>query len=203
MAPIPLIIAMVVITAAAAAAQAAAQKQQAAQAAAVQRHNAQLQGREYQQQAFAASNQALGFEQQAGRETEVTQFEVAQRADAAGLAQAKDAALIASSGVEMSGSPLLAYLHNVRARELDTQLLVMESTERKLGFESQAAQARFQARELGQAGVLAIQGGRSMAQGTEQVGKGMQAATLVGGLAQAASTGVSGGISTGVIKSAA
>lgn len=189
----PLAIIAVVVAVAAAAAAAAAQMKQAQAQAAQQRYNAQLQQREYQQQQFGAENQAVGFAQQARRETEVTEFEVAQRQEAAGLAQAKDAALIASSGVEMSGSPLLAYLHNVRARELDTQLLVMEGTERRIGLESQAEQARFQARELGQAGVLAIQGGRSMARQTEEVGRAQATATLISGVAQAAQAGVSYG----------
>lgn len=164
--------------------------QQAKAQAAHQQYNARLQNREYQQQAFGAENQALGFEQQARRDTEVTQFEVAQRQEAAQLAQAQDVATIAGSGVELSGSPLLAYLHNVRARELDTQLLVMEGTERRLGLESQAQQARFQAGELRQAGVLAIQGGRSTAQQTLTSGGWQAGATLASGVASAASTGL-------------
>jgi hypothetical protein len=183
---VPLAIAAVVVTVAAAAASAAAQMQQAKAQAAQQRYNARLQHREYHQQAFAAENQALGFRQQARREGELTAFEVQQREETAQRAQAQDAATIAGSGVELSGSPLLAYLHNVRARELDTRLLAMEGLERQLGLESQAEQAQFQAGELRQAGVLALQGGRATAQQTMTSGGWQAGATLVGGLAQGA-----------------
>jgi hypothetical protein len=191
---VPLAIAAVVITVAAAAAQAAAQMQQAKAQAAQQRYNARLQQREYQQQAFGAENQALAFEQQAEQEREATAFDVAQRQEAAALAQAQDEATIAGSGVALSGSPLIAYLHNVRARELDTRLLAYEGMQREMGLESQAAQARFQAGELRQAGVLALQGGRATAQQTRTSGNWQAGATLVGGLAQGAQMGVTYGV---------
>ena len=186
----PLVIVAIAVTVAAAAAQAAAMMQQRKVQAQQQRYNAKLQNRQAQQAAFGAEAQALGFGIQASQETEATQFEVTQRRDSATLAQSQDQATIAGTGVELSGSPLLAYLYNVRSRELDTQLLAYEGETRRVGLESQAAQARFQAKELRQSGLLALQGGRAQAQATKQSGYWEAGATLASGIASAAGTGM-------------
>lgn len=126
---------------------------------------AAIQAAEQQQQvakfnAKVAKNQALAARQAA-------EANANQRRETLKRVLAQQRAAIGGSGVsDTTGSPLLVQIESARQAELDALRIAHGGEQRGLGFESEAAYARYAGRQAATAGYIGA--GTSLLQGTAQ-----------------------------------
>ena len=105
------------------------------------------------QQKFAKYNAKVAENQAAGERMRA-EFTANQQREAHRRTIATQRAVYGTSGVEMSGSPLLVIADSARQAELDAQIILAGGEARGIGFEAQAALSRFQGRQASTAGYV-------------------------------------------------
>lgn len=150
------------------------------------RYNAAVQQRDAEQQALLQERTQRIAPSQAAQERAAAAFEAGQLERQAQHAQARQRALVGASGVELSGSPLMAYLDNVRQHELEANVARYGGEMRARQVQDEAQLAGFQARQLRQSGRLALTQGGMQASSAARTGAFSAGATLLTGAASAA-----------------
>ena len=131
------------------------QLQQAQAAKAIARFNADVAGRQAEQQALLLERDARAAAQERLQEKEVSDFNISQRRRLFQRISARRRALVGASGVEFSGSQLLVAADEAREMELDIAALEFMSEREQASLQEVGDLALFQAAEARAGGDLA------------------------------------------------
>jgi hypothetical protein len=148
--------------------------------------NSKLQARELISQAQLAEREAQSLDYAATEAREATGFDVARQQEQGRAFQAQQRADVAGSGLEATGSPLLAMSETAKQIELDRLAIEHAGESQARQAEDAARLNRYQAGELRKGIPLTLELGRYQSKAARQAGRLGAASSIIGGSAKAA-----------------